>query len=183
MTTLLTAQAYVFCQNPSKFCRSLHFKQRLPKYSPANTQYILGSSISSAAEKGNQEKNLLPNSESCRGRDRNTKGFAISCCTHMDDQTFFGVSLFNIHPRVVSSNHLVNVINFSHYYSCFHLYFFYSKLFPQAALIFVALIPHLQLCTNDFLIWFCLFLSNPQRKLRRPKYRKLLSTCTLTSVY
>lgn len=61
MSILLTAQECVFCQNLIKFRWSLHFKQRLPKQDLTNAEHILGGVISSAAEKGIQDSNLLLN--------------------------------------------------------------------------------------------------------------------------
>lgn len=61
MTTVSTAQECAFCQDLIKSHCSLHFRQRLPKEDLTNAEHILGSVISSAAEKGIQDRNLLLN--------------------------------------------------------------------------------------------------------------------------
>lgn len=58
---VLTAQECAFCQDLIKSHCSLHFIQRLPKEDLTNAEHILGSVISSAAEKGIQDRDLLLN--------------------------------------------------------------------------------------------------------------------------
>lgn len=126
MTILLTAQEYVFCQNPIKFCWSLHFKKRLPKYYPANAENIPGTVISSVAEKGNQDRNLLLSSQRTAVEETGTRRPSPSPAPHTRITRPFLEYLYStVHPRMASPNQLVNGIILSCYYSCSHLFFLF----------------------------------------------------------